>query len=230
MQPYKRRWQKENWKYFPDFWIWDLFVGEGRYIIKKKKESKRGVKEHWFLLVFIPNQTKVGGKVFIQKLFHGKYQKYHFQKENQKAIMGMENSVMLCAIPVNHTSSRRVSGQPGCQQVACETEQELISCTAYRVGARLGLVPCCGHRQAAGEAGGRAHQSKRSQRQGFCSRGNCRREKLLVKPVVGCTAFIRAMMTVLQRRPFLSVRQWVLQNQNSLLAPITQTHWLTGQP
>lgn len=86
----------------------------------------------------------------------------------------------------------------------------------------MGLVPCCGHRQAAGEAGGRAHQSERSQQQGFCSRGNCRREELLVKYVVGCTAVIRAMMPVLQRRPFLSAGETVsaAESKTRFLPPL----------
>lgn len=103
--------------------------------------------------------------------------------------MGMEKSFMLFPISVNHTSTRCVSGQSGCQQVALETEQELISCMPYQLRSQAGV---------------KAHQSKRSQRPSFCSRGNCRRKELLVKRVVGCTAFIRAIMTVLQRRPFLS--------------------------
>jgi len=38
------------------------------------------------LKIPFPNPIKVGGKVFIQKLFHGKYQQYCFQKEKQKPL------------------------------------------------------------------------------------------------------------------------------------------------
>lgn len=60
-------------------------------------------------------------------------------KKLQKAIMGMEKSIMLCAIPVNHTSSRHVSGQPGWQQAAHETEQELMNCMACQIKSQAGV-------------------------------------------------------------------------------------------
>ena len=130
-------------------WLLDLgFVcggSETHYEKKKEGNQKRSKRTlisagvHTSLKILFLNQTKVGGKVFIQKLFHGKYQQYCFQKEKQKAIMGMEESFMLCAIPVNHTSSRHVSGQPGCQQAAHETEQELKSCMAYQLRSQAGV-------------------------------------------------------------------------------------------
>lgn len=53
--------------------------------------------------------------------------------------MGMEKSFVLCAIPVNHTSSRHVCGQPGWQQAAHETEQELMNCMACQLKSQAGV-------------------------------------------------------------------------------------------
>lgn len=62
-----------------------------------------------------------------------------FKRKKQKAIMRMEKSFMLCAMPVYHISFKCVSGQPGCQQVAHQTEQEWISCLAYWLWSQAGV-------------------------------------------------------------------------------------------
>lgn len=89
----------------------------------------------------------------------------------------MEKIFLLCVIAVNHPSSRHASGLPGFQQAARGTEQESSAAGLIILETGMELVPCCGHRHAAEEAGGKAHQNKRKQGQGFSARENTREER-----------------------------------------------------
>lgn len=88
----------------------------------KQKKSKRRLIEEKFL--FRSFSWKIPAALFL--------------KRKAKSHQGNGKDLALCDT-VNHTSSRHVSGQPGCKQVAYGTEQEVINCMAYQVRSQHGV-------------------------------------------------------------------------------------------
>lgn len=145
--------------------------------------------------------------------------------------MGMEKSFMLCAIPVNHTSSRHVSGQPGCQQAAQETEQELISCMAYQFRRQVGVSALLWP-QAGSWRGRRESTPKREEPAARLLFKGKLQERGAIGEICGGMHCRHQGNDACAAEETLSLWWWdseCCRIKNSILAAITQVRWLTGQ-